>query len=332
LERLGAEVTGFALTPPTTPNLFDLAGVASGMKSIIGDIRDATAVAQAMVAAQPEIVIHMAAQSLVRQSYANPVETYATNVMGNVHVLEAVRQATSTRAVIIVTSDKCYENKEWHWGYREVDRMGGYDPYSNSKACAELVSSAYRSSFFNPAKYSEHRTALASVRAGNVIGGGDFAMDRLIPDIIRAIQAGEPVKIRNPQAIRPWQHVLEPLNGYLLLAEKLYFEGAAFAKGWNFGADDEDAKPVQWIVDQLTSLWGEGARWELDSNPQVHEARFLKLDCSQAKAELFWRPRWGLQESLLHITDWYKGQLHGQDMRNITMRQIESFSETHLKQ
>ncbi len=327
LQQLGADVTGYALSPPTNPSLFDVADVARGMTSIIGDVRDAPSVIQAMKVAQPEIVIHMAAQSIVRYSYANPVETYATNVMGSVHVLEAVRQTTSARAVINVTTDKCYENKEWYWGYRETEPMGGYDPYSNSKACSELVTSAYRNSFFNDANYSEHGVALASVRAGNVIGGGDWGVDRLIPDIIRAIQAGEPIKVRSPHAIRPWQHILDPLSGYLLLAEKLYSEGVDFAEGWNFGADDEGAKPVHWIVERLISLWGKEATWELDSNPQPHEAGYLKLDCSKAKAELCWHPRWNLEKSLNNIVDWYKNQLQGQDMRKITIQQIESFSQ-----
>ncbi len=327
LQQLGAEVTGYALSPPTNPSLFDVANVASGMTSVIGDVRDAESLTRCMKMAKPDIVIHMAAQALVRSSYDNPVETYATNVMGSVHMLEAVRQTASVRAVVNVTSDKCYENNEWLWGYREIESMGGYDPYSSSKGCAELITSAYRNSFFNHENYSEHGVALASVRAGNVIGGGDWAMDRLIPDVMRAIQAGQSVKIRNPHAIRPWQHVLEPLSGYLLLAEKLYAGGTGFAEGWNFGANDEDAKPVQWIVEQLTSRWGEGASWELDINPQPHEAQYLKLDCSKAKARLGWEPRWSLDECLLNITNWHKDQLHGQEMLEVTMRQIELFSK-----
>ena len=249
LQRLGADVTGYALDPPTTPSLFAVARVGAGMRSIINDIRDAETLAQAMREAQPEIVIHMAAQPLVRYSYQAPVETYATNVMGTVHLLEAVRQTDSVRAVVNVTSDKCYENREWVWGYRENEPMGGYDPYSNSKGCAELVTAAYRNSYFNPAQYSQHGVALASARAGNVIGGGDWAEDRLIPDILRAIAAGEAVNIRSPHAIRPWQHVLEPLSGYLLLAQRLIEDGPAHAEGWNFGPSEEDARPVQWIVE-----------------------------------------------------------------------------------
>ena len=244
LQQLGAEVTGYALAPPTSPSLFEVAHVAQGMKSLCGDIRDGAALAKAMREAVPDIVIHMAAQPLVRRSYLDPVETYSANVMGTVHLLEAVRQTQSVRAVVNVTSDKCYENKEWVWGYRESDPMGGFDPYSNSKGCAELVTAAYRNSFFNPAKYSEHHVALASVRAGNVIGGGDWAEDRLIPDILAAFEKSQPVVIRNPHAIRPWQHVLEPLAGYLQLAQKLYEDGATYAEGWNFGPNDEDAQPV----------------------------------------------------------------------------------------
>lgn len=325
LQEMGAEVTGYALSPPTNPSLFDVAGVAQGMTSIIGDIRDAESVTRAMDMAKPEIVIHMAAQSLVRYSYAKPVETYATNVMGSVHVLEAVRQAGSVRAVVNITSDKCYENKEWIWGYRETEPMGGYDPYSSSKGCAELVTAAYRNSFFNPADYSKHGVALASARAGNVIGGGDWALDRLIPDIMRAIQAGESVRIRSPYAIRPWQHVLEPLSGYLHLAQKLYEKGPGYAEGWNFGPKEEDAKPVQWIVEQLTQQWGEGAHWELDGNPQPHEAYYLKLDCSKAKAKLDWHPRWNLEVTLQQVVDWYKAHQDGCNMREMTLSQIHSY-------
>lgn len=325
LQQLGANVTGFALNPPTNPSLFEVANVGQNMTSIIGDIRDAESLRQAMAAARPEIVIHMAAQALVRYSYVNPVETYSSNVMGSVHLFEAVRQMGGVRAVVSVTSDKCYENKEWVWGYREDEPMGGYDPYSSSKGCAELVTSGYRNSFFNKASYSEHGVAIASARAGNVIGGGDWALDRLVPDIMRAIQEGEPVKIRNPSAIRPWQHVLEPLSGYLQLARKLYEEGPGYAEGWNFGPIDEDARPVQWIVERLTREWGEGARWELDGQPQPHEAYYLKLDCSKAKARLGWRPRWHLDKALESIIDWQRAYLKKSDMRSVTLRQIEMY-------
>ncbi|MFH1819667.1 MAG: CDP-glucose 4,6-dehydratase [Pseudomonadota bacterium] len=330
LQQLGAEVTGYALKPPTNPSLFEVAKVEEGMRSIIADIRDADALAKAMRAARPDIVIHMAAQPLVRYSYQAPVETYATNVMGTVHLLEAVRQADAVRAVVIVTSDKCYENKEWPWGYRENEPMGGYDPYSNSKGCAELVTAAYRNSYFNPAKHSEHGVAIGSGRAGNVIGGGDWAADRLIPDILRAIEAGQPVNIRSPHAIRPWQHVLEPLSGYLSLAEKLFTDGPAYAEGWNFGPADEDAKPVQWIVERLTQSWGEGASWELDTNPQPHEAHYLKLDCSKAKAKLAWYPRWQLSATLAGIVEWHKAMLNRADMKAFTCGQISQYENTGI--
>lgn len=327
LQSMGAKVTGFALQAPTDPSLFEVANVAQGMTSIIGDIREAASLSKAMRDAAPDIVIHMAAQPLVRYSYANPVETYSTNVMGTVHLLEAVRQTPSVRAVVNVTSDKCYDNKEWVWGYRENEPMGGFDPYSNSKGCAELVASTYRNSFFNPAKYSEHKVALASVRAGNVIGGGDWAADRLIPDILRAISDNKPVVIRSPHAIRPWQHVLEPLSGYLLLAQRLYEQGVAYAEGWNFGPNDEDAKPVQWIVERLTQQWGEGASWQLDDGDHPHEAHYLKLDCSKAKMRLDWQPRWQLAHTLEMIVAWQRAWLAKQDMRSFTLKQIEQYDK-----
>jgi CDP-glucose 4,6-dehydratase len=325
LQMLGAEVTGFALPPPSTPNLFEAAGVANGMHSIIGDIRDAAAVKQAMAAAQPEIVLHLAAQALVRHSYAEPAETYATNVLGLVHVFEAVRATPGVRAVLNVTSDKCYENKEWVWGYRENDRMGGYDPYSNSKACAELVTSAYRNSYFNHARHAEHGVALASARAGNVIGGGDWARDRLIPDMMRAIELGQPALIRNPAAIRPWQHVLEPLSGYLQLAHRLHKDGIAFAEGWNFGPHEGDVKPVAWIVDRIAKTWGGGASWALDGAEHPHEAHYLKLDCAKAHAELGWQPRWNIEQAIDRIVEWHKAREQGADMRETTLAQIASY-------
>lgn len=325
LQQLGADVTGYALAPPTNPSLFDVARVAEGMRSVIGDVRDSATLSKTMREAAPDVVIHMAAQPLVRRSYVDPVETYSTNVMGTVHLLEAVRQASSVRAVVNVTSDKCYENKEWVWGYREGEPMGGFDPYSNSKGCAELVTSAYRSSFFNPGKYSEHHVALASARAGNVIGGGDWAEDRLIPDIMRAISEGRPVVIRNPHAIRPWQHVLEPLSGYLLLAQKLYVDGVAYAEGWNFGPHDDDAKPVQWIVERLTRKWGDGASWKLDRADHPHEAHYLKLDCSKARMRLDWQPHWHLEQALEMIIGWQRAWLNNEDMRVTTLKQIGQY-------
>lgn len=323
LQQLRAEVTGYALAPSTTPSLYDVAHVAQGMTSIIGDIREGAMLADAMRQAAPEIVIHMAAQPLVRRSYVDPVETYSTNVMGTVHLLEAVRQTPSVRAVVNVTTDKCYENKEWIWGYRENEPMGGFDPYSSSKGCAELITAAYRNSFFNA---SQHPVALATARAGNVIGGGDWADDRLIPDILRAIQAGLPVNIRNPHATRPWQHVLEPVSGYLALAAKLYIQGPAFAEAFNFGPAEEDVKPVQWIVEQLTQQWGAGASWQLDEGAHPHEARYLKLDCSKARTALGWSPRWNLGQALQAITTWHKAHHHDQDMRAVCLHQIKEYS------
>jgi CDP-glucose 4,6-dehydratase len=325
LQELGAHVTGYALPPPSQPSLFEVAGVARGMHSVSGDIRDSELLKHTMQAAQPEIVIHMAAQALVRYSYANPVETYAVNVMGLVNLFEAVRATPGIKAVVNVTSDKCYENREWDWGYRENEAMGGYDPYSNSKACAELITAAYRSSYFNAARYHEHGVALASGRAGNVIGGGDWAKDRLIPDMLRAIDKQQAVQIRNPASIRPWQHVLEPLSGYLSLAEHLYLHGSAFAEGFNFGPHDADAKPVEWIVERLCQEWGEGASWALDGQPQPHEATYLKLDCSKARTRLGWQPRWNLGQTLEKIVEWHQAKDQGLDMRAVTVQQINSY-------
>jgi CDP-glucose 4,6-dehydratase len=326
LQQLGAEVTGYALDAPSQPNLFAVANIAHGMHSIIADIRDGHALVQAMLAAKPEIVLHLAAQSLVRYSYENPVETYATNVMGLVHVFEAVRATPTVKAVINVTSDKCYDNKEWAWGYRENDHLGGYDPYSNSKACAELVTAAYRNSYFNPQHYATHGVAVASVRAGNVIGGGDWARDRLIPDILRAIEQGQAVQIRNPDAIRPWQHVLEPLCGYLKLAEKLHADGTAYAEGWNFGPYDMDVKPVGWIVERIAKAWGPEAKWALNQEPQPHEAHYLKLDCSKARSLLGWTPRWNIEQAIDKIVEWHKAREQGTDMRQMTLAQIAQYS------
>ena len=327
LQQLGASVIGYALQPPTNPSLFEVAQVAQGMTSIIGDIRDGTMLTNAMRQAGTDIVIHMAAQPLVRRSYVDPVETYSTNVIGTVNLLEAVRQTPSVRAVVNVTTDKCYENKEWVWGYRENEPMGGFDPYSSSKGCAELVTAAYRYSFFNSSKHSEHQVALATARAGNVIGGGDWAEDRLIPDILRAIQNRQSVNIRNPHATRPWQHVLEPLSGYLALAEALYSQGSAFAEAFNFGPTEDDAKPVQWIVERLVQQWGDGANWKLDQAEHPHEAHYLKLDCSKAKMRLDWRPRWTLAQALENIIVWHKAHQRGDDMRELSSRQIAAFQE-----
>lgn len=325
LQSLGANILGYALPPPTQPSLFEVAHVADGMTSITGDVRDLDHIKAVIAGHRPEIIIHMAAQSLVRYSYEHPIETYSTNVMGMVNVLEAVRQSESVRVIVCITSDKCYENKEWLWGYRENEPMGGHDPYSSSKGCAELVISAYRNSYFPAEEYQRHGVAVASARAGNVIGGGDWAKDRLVPDIMNAIMQNRPVIIRNPNAIRPWQHVLEPLNGYLCLAEKLWEHGPEFAQGWNFGPSDEDARPVSWIVDYLTNLWGEGARWELDSAQHPHEAHCLKLDCSKAKNLLGWSPKLHLSTALEWIVEWYRGYQQNKDMRDLTEAQITRF-------
>ncbi len=332
LQSMGAEVTGYALNPPTNPSLFEVANVGEGMTSVIGDVRDLSLLQKTMQDANPEIVIHMAAQPLVRYSYANPVETYATNVMGSVHLLEAVRNTKGVKAVVSVTSDKCYENREWVWGYREDEAMGGYDPYSNSKGCAELVTAAYRSSFFNPENYKEHGVAVASARAGNVIGGGDWAGDRLIPDFIRAIVAGETVVIRSPNAIRPWQHVLEPLSGYLVLAEKLYTHGNKFSEAWNFGPSDGDAKSVEWIINQLVTNWGDGAGFKVDeAAANLHEAHFLKLDCSKARMQLGWQPRWDATETIKRICAWHKAHLSGEDMKAYALGEIGQYQASTLK-
>ena len=324
LQSMGAQVTGYALAPPTHPSMFEIAEVAQGMTSVIGDIRDLTKLQAVFAEHRPEIVIHMAAQPLVRYSYQNPVETYSTNVMGTVHLLEAVRNSPSVKAVVNITTDKCYENREWVWGYRENEPMGGFDPYSNSKGCSELVTSAYRRSFFQ-----EKGIALASARAGNVIGGGDWAADRLIPDILRAFEQNQPVIIRNPHATRPWQHVLEPLSGYLTLAERLCTDGQAFAEGWNFGPHDDDASPVQWIVEHMVSSWSNGASWQLDGGAHPHEANYLKLDISKAKARLGWQPRWALSTALEKITAWHHAYLASTNMHEFTMQQIANYAQPH---
>jgi CDP-glucose 4,6-dehydratase len=327
LQELGADVTGFALAPPTSPALFEVADVGRGMRSIIGDIRDAQQLRAAISDAKPEIVLHLAAQPLVRRSYVDPVETYATNVMGLVNLFEAIRSTGGVRACVNVTSDKCYENREWTYAYRENDAMGGYDPYSSSKGCAELVTSAYRRSFFAEAEGAA-ACALASARAGNVIGGGDWAQDRLIPDILRAIEAGAPALIRNPVAIRPWQHVLEPLSGYLTLAQKLCGEKSeAFAQGWNFGPAAADTRPVSWVVAQMIAQWGEGASFAVAPDGGPHEAHLLSLDCLKAHRDLNWRPIWSLESAIKMITDWHRSFVQGAAMRNVTLRQITAYTQ-----
>lgn len=331
LQSLGAELTGFALPPHTEPSLFEKADVANGMRSINGDIRDLDVLMGAMKAAEPDIVIHMAAQALVRESYSSPLDTYSTNVMGTANVLEAIRNAPQVRAAVVVTTDKCYENREWCWGYREDDHLGGYDPYSSSKACTEIVTSAYRRSFFNPECHEQHRVAVASVRAGNVIGGGDWTPDRLIPDLLSFLGRGESIPLRNPHATRPWQHVLEPLSGYLTLAESLFTDNnGAYSEAWNFGPADEDARPVEWIVNKMTEFWGGGSTWVRVEQPQPHEASYLKLDCSKARSRLNWMPRWSLEMALAAIIDWHRAYLAGDDMRAATLTQIQDFESLSL--
>lgn len=322
LQLLDADLLGYSLASPSIPNLFTLATVSHGMTSVIGDIRDYSFLQQTVQAFQPEIIFHLAAQPLVRYSYQEPIETYATNVMGTVNLLEAARSAQSVKAIINVTTDKCYENKEWQRGYHEQDMLGGYDPYSNSKACSELVTSAYRTSYFN-----ERNIGLASARAGNVIGGGDWAVDRIIPDIIRAFMNHEPVLIRNPNAERPWQHVLESLSGYLLLAEKLYHSQVGYSESWNFGPSEFDIKPVSWIVEKMIQVWGEGVSWKPDSKTNPHEATYLKLDCRKANDQLGWRPRWHLEKSLEETIKWYRAYHAGKNMREVTLSQIKNFTK-----
>lgn len=318
LHRLGARVTGLSLPPPTQPSFFEQTHLRDLVDHVEGDIRDMQTVSEAVEAARPEIVFHLAAQPLVRYSYANPVETYATNVMGTVHVLEACRASDSVKAAIYVTTDKCYENREWVWPYRENDPMGGYDPYSSSKGAAELAIAAYRRSYPTGPK-------IASARAGNVIGGGDWADDRLVPDLIRALIAGERPMIRNPASIRPWQHVLEALSGYLSIGTRLLEGRDDMATAWNFGPSDDDASPVSWIVDQMLAAWGSYSGWEQPPAPQPHEAVLLRLDSSKARSELGWKPRLGLSEALTNIVDWHKHAASGGDAREISLRQIDEY-------
>ncbi len=325
LASKGAIVRGYSLDPCTEPNLFTEARVGSVVEDIRGDIRDSATLEPALREFAPEVVFHMAAQPLVRYSYQDPIGTYETNVMGTARVLDAVRRTPSVRAVVCVTTDKCYENKEWLWGYRETDPLGGYDPYSSSKACAEIVSAAYRQSYFPVGKLAEHRCAVATGRAGNVIGGGDWSTDRLIPDLVRGFLAGEPALIRRPHAIRPWQHVLEPLLGYILLAERLLTLDPRYATAYNFGPSDEDAQTVGWIVERMTKFWGDNATWILDEDPSVHEAGYLKLDASRARAELAWHPRMHLETTLHWLVDWYKAWQGGADMQRFTLDQIAAY-------
>lgn len=322
LHRMGAEVTGFALPAPTEPSLFEAARIGELITHVEGDVRDAAALRCVVAACEPEVIFHLAAQPLVRLSYREPVETYATNVMGTVHLLDAARQAEGVKAIVCVTSDKCYENREWIWPYRESDPMGGHDPYSNSKGCAELVVSAWRDSFF-----ASEGPLLASARAGNVIGGGDWADDRLVPDLIRAMLSGTVPLIRSPGSVRPWQHVLEALHGYLMLAERLLAGERAFAEGWNFGPSDEDARPVSWIVERLQAAWGGGGgRTLTDTGPQPHEATLLRLDSAKARSLLGWRPVLPLDVALGWISEWHKAVAAGVDARTVTASQIARYT------
>jgi CDP-glucose 4,6-dehydratase len=298
------------------------------MRSVMGDMRDAGLVQKTFADFQPEIVFHLAAQASVRKSYDDPLGTYSTNVMGTANMLDAARHSKALRAVVVITSDKCYLNHEWEWPYRETDALGGYDPYSNSKACAELVVSAYRDSFFNPREYARHGVAIASVRAGNVIGGGDWEASRLVPDVIRAFSGGHPVRIRYPHAIRPWQHVLEPLRGYLALAESMWEHGVVSGEAWNFGPDQPDAQAVDWVVRELAKLWGEGAHWESDGDLQPHEANHLTLDSSKASGRLGWHPALRLNDALAMTVHWYQAKLQGKDMRAFTEAQIAHYDVT----
>lgn len=330
LQSLGAEVTGYALAPLTTPSLFERASVANGMQSVLGDVRDLNALQQAMRVAQPDIVIHMAAQSLVRYGYQNPVETYATNVMGSVNLLESVRHTPSVRAVVNVTSDKCYDNQSFERSYTEDDSMGGFDPYSSSKGCAELVSSAYRNSFFSTQTYAQHGVAIATARAGNVIAGGDWSVDRLIPDILAAFGQGREVAIRCPNAVRPWQHVLEALSGYLVLTERLFDLGPSFAGAWNFGPDGKDNRTVGWLVEQMAALWGQDAHWRIDDNQHPHEAQHLSLDIAKAAQQLDWQPTMNLTTALQLTMDWARLDSTSQSMREVTLAQIQAYQASRV--
>lgn len=326
LHTLGANVTGYAQKPPTNPSLFEIGGVRSIAKTSFSDIRDLKNLKKSLVSASPEIVIHMAAQALVRESYAHPLETYSTNVMGTVNLLEEVKDCKDIRAVVIVTTDKCYENKEWVWSYRENEPLGGFDPYSSSKACSEMVAAAYRNSFFNPEAYKTHKVALATARAGNVIGGGDWAKERLIPDCIKAIMNKEKIVIRNPGAVRPWQHVFEPLTGYLMLAEKLYKKGPLFGEAWNFGPHDDDTKPVAWIAEKISRQFGASLAYpKRSARERLHEASTLRLDSTKARQVLGWHPRWNLEKAVDRTMDWYKAYMDGQEIRKLCDRQIEEY-------
>jgi CDP-glucose 4,6-dehydratase len=325
LSHMGADICGYSLDPYTNPNLFDVLNLGSRLRDIRADIRDPKALDEALIGFAPEVVFHLAAQPLVRLSFADPITTYETNVIGTARVLDAIRRTPSVRAVVSVTTDKCYENKEWIWGYRETDPLGGYDPYSSSKACAEIVSAAFRQSYFPVDQLAKHKVAIATARAGNVIGGGDWSLDRLLPDLVRGFLSGQPVRIRRPHAIRPWQHVLEPLHGYISLAEKLLSGDPRYATAYNFGPSDDDTRPVHWIADRMAETWGGGASWLLDEDPSVHEAGYLKLDASRARADLAWAPRLRLAEAVDWLVQWYRAHDRKEDMQAFTLAQISAY-------
>jgi len=325
LSELGAEIKGYALAPETSPNLFEVADVQQKLDSEIGDIGDLTTLTQSLQTFNPDILIHLAAQPLVGRSYQQPVSTYATNIMGTVHLLEAARGCSHLKAIVNVTTDKCYENKEWDWGYRETEAMGGYDPYSSSKGCSELITAAYRRSFLQ-----QQGIGVATARAGNVIGGGDWTPGRLIPDILSAFENKIPVVVRSPQSIRPWQHVLEPLSGYLILAEKLYQQPERYAESWNFGPYEQDARPVSWILDYMVNHWGQEASWTVDSNPYPHEAQYLKLDISKARSRLNWQPVWSLECTLKRIMQWQQAWLSQKSMQSLCLQDIKVFTRQNV--
>lgn len=327
MARRGARVRGYALDPASEPNLFHAASIAGFVEDLRGDVCDYQRLERALTEFAPEIVFHLAAQPLVRRSYAEPLCTYATNVMGTANLLEAVRHCPSVRAVVCVTTDKCYQNQGWIWPYRETDPLGGYDPYASSKACAELVVAAFRDSFFPANRLPEHRVGLATARAGNVIGGGDWSEDRLIPDLIRGFAAEQPVRIRQPKAIRPWQHVLDALYGYLQLAEELIAERSQFASSFNFGPSDEDTWPVQRVADYLAKRWGNDARWICDQNQGPYEHALLRLDSSKARVELGWRPRLNLETALEWTIDWYQAWRKDGSMQSETEAQIAAYEK-----
>ena len=329
LKLLGARIIGYSLNPPSQPNLFEAIDLAKEIDHFHGDVRHKKQLQDVFNDYKPEIVFHLAAQALVRLSYKEPQETYETNIMGTVNVLEAVRQTPEVKSVVIVTSDKCYENREWIWGYRERDPLGGHDPYSSSKGAAEIVTSAYLRSFFSPESYGRtHGVGLASVRAGNVIGGGDWGADRLIPDCIKALRRKENIIIRYPNAVRPWQFVLEPIRGYVMIAEGLYQDGPKFSEAWNFGPDDNDCRTVRWVVQNMCPHWSPEAQWSLDPATNPHEAHFLKLDCSKARLRLNWQPKLELGEALKWTVDWYKIFYENFSLiRSFTEKQIMTYQE-----